>query len=62
MLPGFTDKVFSEAAYLLVTMGLDYGRKAKGEYNIIDTLGSKLDRWVSNKLRAIIDYYSNEEI
>lgn len=61
-LPGFKDRVFAEAGYLLVAMGLDYGDKDKGEYNILDVLRSKLDRYVSKKNRKRIDKYVSEKV
>lgn len=61
MLPGFKDKVFAEAGYLLVVMGLDYG-KGPGAYTILGSVGSKLNLYLNKKDKERINMYANKEV
>lgn len=59
-LPGFKTRVFAEAGYLLVAMGLDYGNRRNGELNILGVLDSRLKEHVKSSRMRKIDEYANE--
>jgi hypothetical protein len=62
-LPAFKNKVFAEAGYLLVALGLDYGDWKKNEYNILDAVGSaRFDKYVKGCRQRKIDKYAKENV